>query len=134
MPTFDGDILGWKSFWEQFSVSIHTLLNLSNSEKLVYLQHTVKLGSAKQTIEGLSRTGDCYEEAVECLHSRYDRPCLIHQTHVKIIIDASLKDGSGRELCRLHDTVVQHLRALKAMDYKPSGPFITSSNWMQICC
>ena len=44
-----------------------------------------------------------------------------------MIIDApSLKDGSGRELRRLHDTVLQHLRALKAMDYEPSGPFITS--------
>ena len=78
-------------------------------------------------IEGLSRTGDCYEEAVECLRSRYDCPRLIHQTHVKKILDApSLKDGSGCELRRLHDTVLQHLRALKAMDYEPGRPFITS--------
>lgn len=34
-------------------------------------------------------------------------------------------DGSGRELRRLHDMMLQHLRALKAMDYEPSGPFIT---------
>ena len=76
-------------------------------------------------IEGLSQTGDCYEEAVECLHSRYDHLRLIYQTHVKKILDApSLKDGSGCELHRLHGTVLQHLRALKAMDYEPSGPFI----------
>ena len=37
-----------------------------------------------------------------------------------------LKDGSGKELRHLHDTVQQHLRALKEMDYEPSGPFITS--------
>ena len=44
-----------------------------------------------------------------------------------MILDApSLRDGTGRELRRLHDTVQQHLRALKAMDYEPSGPFITS--------
>ena len=54
-------------------------------------------------------------------------PRLIHQTHVHMILEApSLKDGSGKELRRLHDTVQQHLRALKAMDYEPSGPFITS--------
>ena len=87
----------------------------------------MKAGSAKHAIEGLSKSGNCYAEAVECLQARYDRPRLIHQTHVKMIIDApSLKDGSGRELRRLHDTVLQHLRALKAMDYEPSGPFITS--------
>ena len=37
-----------------------------------------------------------------------------------------MKDGHGRELRRLHDVVTQHLRALKAMDYDPSGPFVTS--------
>ena len=44
-----------------------------------------------------------------------------------ILETPSLKEGTGRELRRLHDTVQQHLRALKAMDYEPSGPFITST-------
>ena len=35
VSTFNGDILGWKTFWEQFPVSIHTRPNLSNAEKLV---------------------------------------------------------------------------------------------------
>ena len=38
----------------------------------------------------------------------------------------ALKEGSGKELRCLHDTVSQHLRALKAMNYEPSGSFITS--------
>ena len=43
-----------------------------------------------------------------------------------MILDApSLKDSSGHELHRLHDTVLQHLRAPKIMDYEPSGLFIT---------
>ena len=127
VPTFDGDILGWKTFWEQFAISVHEHPSLTDSEKLVYLQHALKSGSAKQTIEGLSRSGNCYVEAVECLQARYDRPRVIHQTHVKMIMEAPpLKEGSGKEIRRLHDTVLQHLRALKAMDYEPSGPFITS--------
>lgn len=45
-----------------------------------------------------------------------------------MILEApSLKEGTGKELCRLHDTVQQHLHTLKAMDYKPCGPFITST-------
>ena len=47
VPTFDGNILHWKSFWEQFCVAVHRRTNLSNSEKLVYLQHALKGGSAK---------------------------------------------------------------------------------------
>ena len=127
VPKFDGNIVNWKTFWEQFYVSIHSRSNLSDSEKLVYLRHSLKDGSAKNVIEGLSRSGEYYAEAVESLKARYDRPRLIHQTHVRMILEAApLKEGTGRELRRLYDTVQQHLRALKAMDYEPSGPFITS--------
>ena len=98
-------------------MSIHDCTNLSNSEKLVYLQQAFKGGSARCAIEGLSRLGDNYEEAILCLKGRYDRRQLIHQkTHVK-----------GRELRRLHDCLQQHLRALKAMGHDPSGPFLTST-------
>ena len=46
--------------------------------------------------------------------------------HVKMIMDApALKDGNCKEIRRLHDTVQQHLRALKALGNEPSGPFIT---------
>ena len=126
VPTFDSNIIHWKSFWEQFCISVHDQTNLSDPEKLLYLQHSLKDGSAKDTIEGLSRSGDHYAEAIECLKSRYDTPRLIHQTHVRKILDIPrIKDGTGQELRKLHDTVQQHLRELKAMDYDPSGPFIT---------
>ena len=128
VPVFDGNILHWRNFWEQFSVSVHNRPSLSNAEKLVYLQQSLKNGSAKNVIEGLSRSGDNYEEAIQCLKTRYDRPRLIHQGHVKTILEATpLKDGTGKELRKLHDTVQQHLRALKSMGHDPSGPFITST-------
>ena len=44
IPTFDGNILNWRQFWEQFSVSVHDRINLSNAEKLVYLQQSIKEG------------------------------------------------------------------------------------------
>lgn len=128
VPTFDGDILHWKQFREQFCVSVHDRSSLTNAEKLAYLQQALKNGSAKSTFEGLSQSGAHYVEAVGCLKTRYDRPRLIHQAHVRLILEAPpLKEGTGRELRRLHDVVIQHLRALKSMDYDPSGPFITST-------
>ena len=127
VPTFDGNILNWRSFWVQFRISVHDRSSLSDPEKLVYLQHSLKDGSARNVIEGLSRSGENYSEAVKCLKARFDRPRLIHQTHVRMILEApTLKDGSGKELRRLHDTAQQHLRALKAMGHEPPGPFITS--------
>jgi hypothetical protein len=101
--------------------------NIPDSEKLVYLQSALKDGTAKGVIEGLSRSGEFYSEAIESLHARYDRPRLLHQTHVRMIMDApALKDGNGKEVRCLHDVVQQHLRALKASGNKPSGPFVTS--------
>ena len=42
---------------------------------------------------------------------------LIHQSHVKMIIETPLlRDGSGKELRQLYDTLQQHLCALDATD------------------
>ena len=68
--TFDGDVLHWAQFSEQFKISIHDRPQLSDSEKLVYLQQAVKNGSAKSVIEGLSRFGENYRQAIDCLKSR----------------------------------------------------------------
>ena len=38
----------------------------------------------------------------------------------------SLREGSGKELHRLYDTILQHIRALKTMDGDLTGAFLTS--------
>ena len=68
---------------------------------------------------------------MECLHDRYDRPRLIHQAHVRKILEVpSLKDSSGKELRKFHDTMKQHVRALKTMGHEPPGSFLTSLSLM----
>jgi hypothetical protein len=125
--TFDGEILHWQQFWEQYEVSVHNHARLSNVEKLVYLQQAIKDGSARTAIEGLSRSGDHYDEAVSCLKARYNRPRLIHRAHIRTILNIPpLKEGGGRELRHLHDVLQQHIRALKTMKTEPDWSFITS--------
>ena len=46
VPTFDGDILKWTIFWEQFAVAVHDCLHLFNVKKLAYLSHSLKEGTA----------------------------------------------------------------------------------------
>ena len=124
---FNGNLIHWKQFWDQFAVAVHNKTNLSNAEKTVYLQQVIKDGSAKNAIEGLSHSGDNYNEAIESLRSWYDRPCLIQRTHVQLIVDAPpLKEESGKELRRLHDTIQQHVRALKILGCDLPESFITS--------
>ena len=108
-------------------MSIHKRSDLTPAEKMVYLQNALKDKTAKSTIEGLTKFREHYEEAIKCLQIRYNRPRMVHQTHVRRIVEApSLRDGTGKELRALHDTVVQHLRALKALGHEPSKEFITS--------
>ena len=126
VPTFDGNIMNWAAFWERFDALIHSRKGVDDAEKLTYLRQALKDGPARHVIGGLSQTAKNYGEAIKCLQERYDRPRLIHQAHVRAIIDApSLKDGNGRELRRLHDVANQHMRAIRAMDYSP-WTFVTS--------
>ena len=50
VPTFDGNLLNWQMFWEQFSIAIHKRSSLSDTEKLVYLRHSLKDGTAKKVV------------------------------------------------------------------------------------
>ena len=52
VPTFDGNIIHWKQFWDHFTVVVHSKTCLSNAEKTIYLQHAIKDGFARNAIEG----------------------------------------------------------------------------------
>lgn len=66
-PTFDGKFTNWILFWEQFDVAIHSRTTLSDIEKLAYLRNSLKDGTAKGIIDGLSTSGEFYDEAIETL-------------------------------------------------------------------
>ena len=130
VPTFHGDILQWKSYWEQFCVSVHHRSNPTKAEKLVYLQNSIKNKAAKCLNKGLTKSSEHYDKTVKSLLFRYDRPCLIHQTHVCRIIDAQpLKDDTGKEIRALHNLVVQHLRALRTLGHKSLQSFSLLRFW-----
>ena len=79
MPNFDGNNVTWKSFWDQFCVSMHSKSKLLNTEKLAYPKHALKNGSARHVVEGLSGSSDYYEEVVDCLQRCLDWPHLLHK-------------------------------------------------------
>ena len=88
IPTFDGKVLNWKSFWEQFDATIHCKTGLNNTEKLMYLQEVLKDGLARFVIQGLTRTSESYKEVIKCLREWYDHPCLDQEEHIRSIVDA----------------------------------------------
>ena len=87
IPTFDGEILNWQKFWDQFEVAVHNQKSISNAEKLLYLEQAVRGSPAAKAIEGLSRTGAQYEQAVEHLKERYHRPRLVYRERVRNLLN-----------------------------------------------
>ena len=58
-----------------------------------------------------------YDDAIECLLNRYDWSHLIHQAHVHAIMDVlSSREGNKKGIRSLRDVLLQHCRALEAID------------------
>ena len=55
IPRFDGNMLGWQSFWEQFEIIVHKDDELTNPERLVYLQQALKGGSAMNAMISMAK-------------------------------------------------------------------------------
>ena len=63
VPTFDGNLLNWRFFWEQFESTIHSKTQLTDSDKLTYLREALKDGPARHAVSGLTQTSESYMEA-----------------------------------------------------------------------
>ena len=63
---FDGSVLNWQTFWDQFESTIHSTINISNIDKFSYLASFL-CKSAHDTISGLAPTNQNYLEAVQLL-------------------------------------------------------------------
>ena len=74
LKTFDGDIINWKRFRDQFDVSVHSHNLISKIEiylKFSYLK-TFLNESASSCISDLTLTTENYDEAVKILEERFD--------------------------------------------------------------
>ena len=69
LSKFDGDIINWQGFWDQFLIAIHENDSLADIDKFTYLKSFLS-DSALQSINGLSLNATNYKEAIEILHER----------------------------------------------------------------
>ena len=70
---FNGNVLNWKTFWDQFESTIHSKTNISSIDKFIYLTSFL-CKSAYDTIYGLALTSQNYLEAVQLLKNCYGNP------------------------------------------------------------
>ncbi|XP_012151893.1 uncharacterized protein LOC105663982 [Megachile rotundata] len=113
LPTFDGNIENWSSFFDSFSSMIDQNCDLTPVQKLQYLRSTLA-GRAAACIQCLSTTDANYADAIELLKEKYDCKRKILIKHCDAILSfPKLSRDSPEALGELVDTIRQNLRSLK---------------------
>lgn len=112
LPLFDGNILEWTAFWDQFSSNIDNR-NVAEVDKLLYLKGTLK-GQAKQDIEGLESTNANYKIAVKTLMERYGKPTKVIDAHYSALTKI-VPARNCDEYRRVLNDIERHLRILNSL-------------------
>ena len=96
---FDGDIINWQSFWDQFYSAIHSNNRISDVNKFSYLQSYLS-EDAKNTIFRLSHTSLNDREAIDILKQRYGNTQVLISSYMKkfVLLPKIVSDNDVKRL------------------------------------
>ena len=122
MPKFDGDIINFQGFWDQFQSAIHSNNAISDIDKFSYLKSFL-CDSAKGCISGLSLSSANYYEALELLKQRYGNPQMLINAYMKRFVQLPMIKNNNDiiGLRQLYDQVESSVRNLKSLAVDTSG-------------
>ncbi|XP_066252670.1 uncharacterized protein [Euwallacea similis] len=116
LPSFFGNYETWFSFKSIFESLVHDRIDLSETEKLLYLKLCCK-GDALKIIDSFEITPGNYTVALNLLKKRYENKKAVVNYHVRNILfnlPSAIKD-SATNVRKLIDTVQQHKAALEKL-------------------
>lgn len=122
LPSFEGDILSFQSFWETFDSRVHSNSSLNDIDKFDYLLSRCK-GRAADAIVAIPRTASGYDLAVKTLQRRFGRRApIIDLCLTKLIEITPLSDEcSTPELRKILDLMNVHVRTLLSLGLDEKG-------------
>ena len=110
---FDGDVLKWQEFWDQFEASIDKA-HYSPIDKLNYLKSKLK-GEALSAISGYQLSNNNYSVVVDVLKRRFGNPQLIIDAHYRSLSHLPAATNQTGSLRQCFDAIERHLRSLEAI-------------------
>ena len=111
LPVFNGDVLQWQSFWDQFVAAVDST-DLPDVSKFSYLRASLE-GEPKAAIQGLSLTSAHYASACKILKDRFGREETIIFSHIQKLLNLSVPSKcSVSALWKLNDDLQAHTRSL----------------------
>ena len=93
LDKFNGELLSWQSFWDQYSVAIHTNGSLSDIEKFNYVRSYLTDLTTGECIKGLSLTSASYQKAVEILKERYGNKQILISSYMDVLVKLPKADN-----------------------------------------
>ena len=126
IPTFNGDILAWPTFWQKFSATVHVHDDLPDSTKLAYLRTAITDPEAAILLNPAIDGPDTYERLVKELHQRYARTRKIHRGLVHKLSTLPSAKYQSKDLRKLLDSATSFVNCLKTTKQFTLEAVITS--------
>ena len=114
LPRFNGDVLKFNAFWQQFAACVDEL-DIPTVTKFNYLSGVLR-GDAKSALEGIPITEENYQTAKEILHQKFGRKELVVFAHVQELLALS---PSKDKLSHMYDKLVANVRSLEGLGVTP---------------
>ncbi|GFT35190.1 uncharacterized protein TNCV_352981 [Trichonephila clavipes] len=119
LPTFSGKYEQFSNFKSQFDDLITTNEQLTQSQKLYYLNSCLS-----NEVKEFASTFDTFSSLYEALESRYDNKRLIVYIHVQQILNfKKIERENPKEIREMIDCIKKNLRALKLLNYEQNNLF-----------
>ena len=126
---FEGDVLQWQGFWDQFSAAIDSNSQLKNIDKFNYLK-TFLGKKPLDIISGLTLSSSNYLKALDILRERYGNKQILISSHMDVLVKlpraTSFKDiETLRKIYNSLETSVRNLTELN-VDINSYGTLLIS--------
>ncbi|XP_071177507.1 uncharacterized protein [Mytilus edulis] len=114
LPTFDGNVLEWQSFWDSFDSAIHNNNTLTDVQRFNYLKSLLE-GEASYTIAGFALTHTNYNKAIELIHERFGQKHKIIQSYMQALLDIPAPKNTLSQLRSYYDRTETYIRGLESL-------------------
>jgi len=111
LPTFSGNTLEWRSFWDGFDATVNSNSTLTGVQKLTYLRAQLR-GDASEVMAGFCLTNDNYTHSMALLQERYGQSQKLVTAHMRALLDLP---GTLSSLQSFHDSIEKHVRSLSPL-------------------
>ena len=95
VPKFDGKLTSWVAFWQEYEQAIHKKVDMADTVKMVYLKQAILDPGLQTTIADLGIEEGSYAAAVKLLHTRYEKPRVMHRLFCENLRDLKMKYKVG---------------------------------------